>query len=666
MGSTRSFDLQFSSKGNSPAGNDGAGALTATPAPSSTGGGGGGGPGPLIASYNTMATMKAQASAAAAWLDGSVILLSGFQARDDGGGGLFEWVAASALADDGGCIIQITGITTGRLIRVIAGIRCTTTQRNSPTLNVWWYGAIPGATPGDCTPGITAAFNAIANGVTFKNGTVYIPAGLYACYTPISLTSAQAVTVKGDGPGSLLVNYISTQQTAFMTVEFTNGGALLDFGIGTTGAGVDHLSGLWIESCSYLTARNLTLQINSVGGMTGGILRLTANTSLRMSDCLVIGAGMALYHESGSGTIGGSWFSNSQTTGTVPAFHWAGSDSLQISNCFFAGGGPWAAFSGCAVTSTVAHFTVAAAGHAFLAGDYVLLRGATNAGYNGWWQIASVVAGTSVTITSAANLGNDTVILSSLWSCIYLSGINSATESFIQDCTCNTGGIPSYPGPSAGNMPGTVGFFLDGYGSAGRTIGQITARNIFCDYGYCTIFAHGVASGSGSTCETLTFANCRPNGGPRDTFGCIRLEGVNAVAVSNSMMFPVLNGISGSPNFGSGLTFYSYVITDGGQAANTQDISITGGIASNQDSSSLNTSCTAIYAFTIAGANVHNVQIANVGVDVTNGFAHCLQLLSTGTGAAVCSNGITCLFNNNAGRLNLIDSTRNPPSGSSL
>ena len=620
------------------------------PANSGGGGGGGGGGGIIVATAATLALMKALSPSG--WLDGQFVELSGYQARDDGGGGMFEWVSASTLADDGGCIIEVTGFTTGRLIRVVAGIRCTTTQTNCPSLNVWWYGAIPGNTPGDCTPGINRALAAIAAAVTYTNGTIYFPTGWYACVTPISVTSAQAVTLKGDGAGSVLANYVASQQTAFITLNLTNGGGMQDMGITTLGSpGVDHLSVLWLNTCAEILLTNVIINANSSGGISGGILRITTGTQLRVSDVFAYGNGTALYLEGASGTMADSWFISGATPGTSPSMHWKGSDSMQISNCFFQGGGPWCSFTGCALTGATG--VVVATGSSFTTGDWVLVRGATNAGYNGRWQIT--VSGTSVTLVGASNLGNDTVTISSLWSCVYVSGINNVSESFMQDCTCNTGGIPSWPGVSAGNMPGTVGVFLDGFSGTLRNIGQIAFRNIFCDYGYTAFYLHGITDVAlQASVSAITMESCRPNGGPRDNFGCIRMEGTINVSISNSLMFPIVGG----PTLGAGQTFYSYVISDGGQAYPTEDIVITGGMASNQSSAYLISACTAQISFVFQGANVKRVSIANVDVDATSAFATVAALQSTGTGAAVLTNGITILYPNGAGRLNLIDSSR--------
>ena len=54
----------------------------------------------------------------------------GYYIKGDGGGGLFYWDSTSTEADNGGTIIQATGITTGRWKRVFSG-----------AVNVKWFGA---------------------------------------------------------------------------------------------------------------------------------------------------------------------------------------------------------------------------------------------------------------------------------------------------------------------------------------------------------------------------------------------------------------------------------------------------------------------------------------------------------------------------------------------
>jgi hypothetical protein len=62
--------------------------------------------------------------------DGDSLEILGYSTAGDGGGGTFYWDATSTAADNGGTIIQATGVTTGRWLRVYSG-----------SVNVKWFGA---------------------------------------------------------------------------------------------------------------------------------------------------------------------------------------------------------------------------------------------------------------------------------------------------------------------------------------------------------------------------------------------------------------------------------------------------------------------------------------------------------------------------------------------
>ncbi len=137
--------------------------------------------------------------------------------------------------------------------------------------------------------------------------------------------------------------------------------------------------------------------------------------------------------------------------------------------------------------------------------------------------------------------------------------------------------------------------------------------------------------------------NCRPNGGPRDEFGCHRIEGAVEITMDGCTAFP---GDNNPP--GTGATFNSVVISDGGQPYQTHDICITGGQYTTKLSTVLYPAAT-IRAFVFDGANVHNVTVVNPSVDAAITVAQFVN-------GAVTTNGITVMYSNEAGKMVMIDS----------
>ena len=108
---------------------------------------------------------------------GNTVEVLGYYTKGDGGGGTFYWDSTSTETDNGGTVIQATGVTTGRWKRVYSG-----------DINIKWFGA-----KDDETNDITALANNILN--TYDN--LYIPHGDFRVDGSIIVPSNK--TVKLDG-----------------------------------------------------------------------------------------------------------------------------------------------------------------------------------------------------------------------------------------------------------------------------------------------------------------------------------------------------------------------------------------------------------------------------------------------------------------------------------
>lgn len=114
-----------------------------------------------------------------------VVVVGGYRAPGDGGGGIFYWDATMSTGDNGGTIIVPTGSITGRWKRVYSG-----------PVNVKWFGAMGNDSNNDA-PAINAAIGAaVADtppGFTTKGGaTVFFPVGFYRIVSSIEIIDDSA------------------------------------------------------------------------------------------------------------------------------------------------------------------------------------------------------------------------------------------------------------------------------------------------------------------------------------------------------------------------------------------------------------------------------------------------------------------------------------------
>lgn len=118
----------------------------------------------------------------------------GYYEKGDGGGGLFYWDLTSTEADNGGTVIQATGIITGRWKRVFSG-----------AVNVKWFGA-----KGDNTNNDTPSFNLCLAFCRTNNVSMYIPDGNYVLLSATSIGTAVSIIGESESSTILKPNFSIT------------------------------------------------------------------------------------------------------------------------------------------------------------------------------------------------------------------------------------------------------------------------------------------------------------------------------------------------------------------------------------------------------------------------------------------------------------------------
>lgn len=103
------------------------------------------------------------------------VIVDGYAASGDGGGGTFNWNATDTRADNGGTILAVTGVPTGRWSRESSG----------GLLDVRWFGADQTGTS-DSTAAIQNALNAPSSTI-YVSRRVYAPTGVYPVSSTISI-----------------------------------------------------------------------------------------------------------------------------------------------------------------------------------------------------------------------------------------------------------------------------------------------------------------------------------------------------------------------------------------------------------------------------------------------------------------------------------------------
>lgn len=148
--------------------------------------------GSIVQQVSNMASLRLFSSPVAGYL----VQLQGYYTAADGGDGLFVWNASDVRSDNGGTIIQVTGIVTGRWNRVV---------NQSIAYNILWFGA-----KGDgATNDTTALTNAVASGFP-----VLIPAGKTILYTPPLIISVDGTAIIGENRYTSILKPTATAANA--------------------------------------------------------------------------------------------------------------------------------------------------------------------------------------------------------------------------------------------------------------------------------------------------------------------------------------------------------------------------------------------------------------------------------------------------------------------
>lgn len=181
--------------------------------------------------------------------DGAFVVVTGYYAEGDGGGGDFYYDADSSATANGGTIIA-PDVGDGRWIRVYSG-----------PINIRWFGAL-----GDGTGNDGEFIQNAADFLAPTGGEIYFPTGRYRSTVSISLpVTGQIITFSGDSyHTSIIVSAIPPASTALLRGDGT------------------------ISDRCYFVARDLALEGNGAAGVHGIYLHYGTPFS-ELSDLLITG-----------------------------------------------------------------------------------------------------------------------------------------------------------------------------------------------------------------------------------------------------------------------------------------------------------------------------------------------------------------------------------------
>lgn len=155
-------------------------------------------------SFNAFANVAAmEAASTSGWSNGAVVSTLGYYAQNDGGQGTYVWNSSSTATANGGTVIQVTGVTTGRLLLAAPTDGRVPMSQFGTHGNVVLSAGLPVSGTDD-----TAAIQAWAN---------YITANNYRGVIDGSKIYKIAGTVTFTGPVDILVNYASSGDIVDLT-----------------------------------------------------------------------------------------------------------------------------------------------------------------------------------------------------------------------------------------------------------------------------------------------------------------------------------------------------------------------------------------------------------------------------------------------------------------
>lgn len=172
--------------------------------------------------------------------------LDGYSAAGDGGGGQFVWNATDTRTDDGGTILQVTGIATGRWNRVFSG-----------AYSVRWFGAKGDGVTNDTASVLLAivATNAVPGSV------LYFQMGVYLVNTNTLQVTVNGSHWKGDvGSNSPLSGAATSSEC---------GAVLLGNGPGTVIAGPNTMGTFQGLNVGHVTIERIGIAWTSAANGAG-------------------------------------------------------------------------------------------------------------------------------------------------------------------------------------------------------------------------------------------------------------------------------------------------------------------------------------------------------------------------------------------------------------